>query len=352
MKNLEFAIAGRPIGPDHPPFIIAELSGNHNGKLERALAIVDAAHAAGADAIKLQTYTPNGLTIASDGPDFTISDPNSPWFRRSLHELYTQGMTPWEWHAPIFDRARKLGMIAFSSPFEKAAVAFLASLDVPAFKIASFENVDLDLVRAAAAQGKPLIISTGLATSGEIETVVRAAREAGAQGVMVLKCTSAYPASPRSSNLRTIPHLAQLVGAPVGLSDHTLGNGAAIAAIALGAVAIEKHITLNRDDGGVDSAFSLEPSELRALCQDARNAWEALGAVSYGATPEEHSSLVFRRSLYVVEDVAQGESFTERNVRCIRPGFGLAPIHKPAVMGRRAGQRIPRGTPLSWDCLG
>jgi N-acetylneuraminate synthase len=291
------------------------------------------------------------MTIEADAADFKIGDPQSPWFGRSLYELYAEAMTPWEWHEPIFKRARQLGLIAFSSPFDAQAVQLLESLNVPAFKIASFENVDLDLVRLASSCGKPMIISTGLASSGEIETVVETARSAGAAGVMVLKCTSAYPASTRSSNLLTIPHLAQFVRAPVGLSDHTLGNGAAIAAVALGAVAIEKHLTLARQDGGVDSAFSLEPAELRALCSDVRNAWEALGSISYGPTEEERPSLVFRRSLYVVADIALGEEFTNDNVKCIRPGFGLSPANKHAVIGRRAKVDVKRGTAMSWNIV-
>ena len=344
-------IDGRPIGPDHPPYIVAEMSGNHGGSLERALQIVDAVAEAGADALKLQTYTAETMTIDADCDDFLISEPASLWHGRRLYELYEEAHTPWEWHETIFERARSNGLAAFSAPFDATAVDFLESLDVPAHKIASFEATDLPLVRHAARTGKPMIISTGLATASEIEAAVTAAREAGCRDLLVFKCTSAYPASPRDSNLATIAHLQQLSGAPVGLSDHTRGIGAAIASVALGAVAIEKHVTYSRSDETVDSAFSLEPAELAQLVVESRRAWEAIGTVHYGPTEEERDSLRLRRSLYLVQDVAAGEVLTRENVRSIRPGYGLPPGRIHDVLGLRTTHSIPRGTPLSWDHL-
>lgn len=344
-------IGDRLIGSGTAPFVIAEMSGNHNQSLDRALAIVDAIAATGAHALKLQTYTADTMTLDVDHPDFAIGEANSLWAGRKLHDLYDEAHTPWEWHAPIFERARKLGLIPFSTPFDASAVDFLASLDVACYKIASFENTDLPLIRKAASKGKPLIISTGMATLAEIADAVEAARSAGAPDVILLKCTSTYPASPENSHLMSIPHLREAFGCEVGISDHTLGIGAAVAAVALGATVIEKHVTLRRADGGVDSAFSLEPHEVRALVEESERARLSLGQVHYGASSAEKASLKYRRSLYVVADIRAGEVFSDANVRAIRPGFGLAPKHLDAVIGRRAARDLPRGTPLSWDLL-
>jgi pseudaminic acid synthase len=344
-------ICGRPIGAGAPPFVIAEMSGNHNQSLERALAIVDAAAAAGAHALKLQTYTADTMTIDLREREFFIADPNSLWSGSSLFQLYQQAHTPWEWHAPIFQRARQLGMIPLSTPFDETALDFLESLDVGVHKIASFENTDLPLIRKVAATGKPMIISTGMASVAELDETVRAAREAGCRDLVLLKCTSTYPATPDNTNLRTIPHLRELFGCEVGLSDHTMGCGVAVAAVAMGATVIEKHFTLSRADGGVDSAFSMEPAELRTLVTESERAWQSLGHVAYGASAAEQKSLVYRRSLYVVKDVAAGERLTRENVRAIRPGLGLPPKWLDKVLGRTARQALPRGTALDWDQL-
>lgn len=347
-----FEICGRPIGLGAPPFVIAEMSGNHNQSLERALALVEAAAAAGAHALKLQTYTADTMTIDVREGEFFIADPKSLWSGSSLYNLYQQAYTPWEWHEPIFCRARELGLIPFSTPFDETAVDFLESLDVSAHKIASFENTDIPLIRKVAATGKPMIISTGMASVAELDETVRAAREAGCRDLILLKCTSTYPATPEHSNIRTIPHLRELFGCEVGLSDHTMGFGAAVAAVALGATVIEKHFTLARADGGVDAAFSLEPAELKSLVVESARAWESLGRVTYGVNAAEKKSLVFRRSLYVIKDVAAGEALTSENVRAIRPGLGLAPKWIDTVLGRTAKQVIRRGTPLQWDLIG
>lgn len=344
-------IADVSIGAGHPPFVIAEMSGNHNRSLERALAIVDAAADAGAHAIKLQTYTADTLTIDANGPDFTIRDEGSLWKGRNLYDLYKEAYTPWEWHAPIMERARGRGLVAFSSPFDETAVDFLESLGVPAYKIASFENVHLPLIRKAAATGKPLIISTGMATTEELDDAVATARAAGCRDLVLLKCTSTYPASPENTNLLTIPDLRARYGCEVGLSDHTMGVGVAVAAVALGANLIEKHFTLARADGGVDSAFSLEPDELRELVIETGRAAAAMGRVSYGPTPAETKSLAFRRSLFAVKDIEAGEVLTADSVRIIRPGSGLPPKEFDNVVGRRARVRIARGTPLKWDLI-
>jgi pseudaminic acid synthase len=344
-------IAGRPIGPEHPPFVIAEMSGNHNQSLERALAIVEAAAQAGAHAIKLQTYTADTMTLDVRGGSFEINDPDSLWAGQNLHDLYKQAYTPWEWHAPIMERARELGLIFFSSPFDETAVDFLLELDVPAFKIASFENNHLPLIEKASSTGKPLIISTGMATLGELDDAVRTARDAGCTELVLLKCTSTYPACPENTNLRTIPHLRELFGSEVGLSDHTMGLGAAVAAVALGASVIEKHFTLARADGGVDSAFSLEPQELASLVMESERAWQALGQVSYGPTEAEQNSLVFRRSIYVAQDIAEGEVFTTENLRIVRPGDGAQPWLLKSLIGRTAQRSYQRGLPLSMNNL-
>lgn len=339
------------LGPGHPPLIIAEMSGNHNGSLDRAMEIVEMAAKAGAHALKLQTYTADTMTIDLSEREFFISDPNSLWNGTSLYQLYQQAHTPWEWHKPIFDRCRQLGMIGFSTPFDATAVDFLETLGVPCYKIASFENIDLPLVRKVAATGKPMIISTGLASIAELGETVQAARDAGAKDLILLKCTSAYPASPENSNLNTIPHMRELFGCQVGLSDHTMGIGAAVASAALGAVAIEKHVTLRRADGGVDAAFSLEPEELAALVVETKRAVEAMGGIAYGPTEAERNSLVYRRSLYIVADLKAGDVLTKENVRAIRPGLGLAPGNLDRVLGRRINRDVARGTPLSWDLL-
>lgn len=346
-----FSIAHRPIGLDSPPFVIAEMSGNHNQSLDRALAIVDAAARAGAHALKIQTYTADTMTLDIAGGDFVINDPNSLWAGRSLDQLYDEAHTPWAWHAPIFERARRLGLIPFSTPFDETAVEFLETLDVPCYKIASFEMTDLPLIRKVAATGKPLIVSTGMASLGEIDESVRTAREAGCRDLVLLKCTSTYPASPANTNLATIPNLRAWSGCEVGLSDHTMGVGAAVAAVALGATVIEKHFTLARADGGVDSAFSLEPEELQRLVEESERAWQALGQVRYGASAAEQKSLAFRRSLYAVRDIAAGETLTADNVRAIRPGFGLPPKYLDRLLGRTARRPLPRGTPLAWEDL-
>ena len=344
-------IAGRPIGADHPPFVIAEMSGNHNQSLERALEIVEAAAQAGAHAIKLQTYTADTITLDVRGGSFEISDPDSLWAGKNLHDLYRQAYTPWEWHCPIMERARELGLICFSSPFDETAVDFLEDLGAPAYKIASFENNHLPLIQKAASTGKPLIISTGMASLGELDDAVATAREAGCTQLVLLKCTSTYPATPANTNIRTIPHLRELFGCEVGLSDHTMGVGVAVASVALGATVIEKHFTLSRAEGGVDSAFSLEPAELASLVQESERAWESLGQVRYGPTEAEQKSLVFRRSIYAAADIAEGEVFTAENIRIVRPGHGASPSLYPQLLGRKARQGYTRGTPLSLDQL-
>jgi pseudaminic acid synthase len=339
------------VGPGHRPLIVAELSANHNGSLERALEVVDAVAASGAQVLKLQTYTADTLTLDVDRPEFRIETPGSLWKGRTLYDLYREASTPWEWHQPIAERCDALGLDWFSSPFDPTAVDFLEALDAPAYKIASFEVVDLPLIRRVAATGKPVVISTGMATIGEIDAAVAAARDAGAREIVLLQCTSTYPATPESSNLRTIPHLAETFGCPVGLSDHTLGLGVPIAAVGLGAVLIEKHVTLARADGGPDSAFSLEPDELRALVEESERAWQALGEVHYGPLSEESGSLAHRRSLYITRDLRAGDVLTPENLRSIRPAAGLPPRHLDELLGRRVGRDVARGTPASWDLL-
>lgn len=344
-------IGARDIGPDHPPFVIAEVSGNHNGSLDRALAIVDAVAEAGAHAVKFQTYRPDTITIDVDTPAFRLSDDHELWSGENLYRLYERAHTPWEWHDKLFARARELGLAVFSSPFDPTAVELLESLDAPAYKIASSEIVDLPLIELCARTGKPLVISTGMASVGEIDAAVRTAREAGNEQVLLLGCTASYPAPPSDSNLRSLPVLAQTFGTPVGLSDHTMGIGAPVAAVALGACAVEKHVTLARDDGGVDSAFSLEPHELAALVIETRRAWEALGTASIGPKTSEREGLRLRRSLYVVEDVEAGEPVTARNVRSIRPAGGLPPSEITTVLGRTFRADAAKGTPLTWDLI-
>ena len=344
-------IAGRPIGQGYSPFVIAEMSGNHNKDLARALKIVEAAAKAGAHAIKLQTYTADTLTLNERGGSFEINDENSLWAGKNLHELYKQAYTPWEWHAPIMKYARELGLICFSSPFDETAVDFLENLNAPAYKIASFENNHLPLIAKAASTGKPLIISTGMASLGELELAVNTARDAGCNQLILLKCTSTYPARPDNTNIRTIPHLRDLFNAEVGLSDHTMGLGVAVASVPLGASVIEKHFTLARKDGGVDSAFSLEPQEMANLVVETERAWQALGTVRYGPTAAERKSLVFRRSIYVARDINEGDRFTEENIRIVRPGDGAPPHLFEQLLGRKARRAYGSGTPLSLDQL-
>ncbi len=344
-------VAGRKIGAGHPPFIIAEMSGNHNQSLERALEIVEAAAKAGAHGLKIQTYTPDTMTLDLDEREFHISDPGSLWAGASLYKLYGEAYTPWEWHQPIFERARQLGIIAFSTPFDDTAVDLLESLDVPCYKIASFENTDLPLIRRVAATGKPLIISTGMASIAELDDTVQAAREAGCKDLILLKCTSTYPATAQNTNILTIPHMRELFDCEVGLSDHTLGVGVSIASVALGATVIEKHFTLNRADGGVDSTFSMEPDEMAQLVLETEHAWQALGKVCYGATEAEKKSIVFRRSLYVVQDLKAGDVLTRDNVRAIRPGLGLPTKYLEVVLGKKVLRDVMRGTALGWKML-
>ena len=335
---------------DHP-FIIAEMSGNHNQSLERALAIVDAAADAGVDAVKIQTYTADTMTIDIDTGEFFISDKDSLWKGETLYHLYEKAHTPWEWHTAIFERCKERGIMGFSTPFDDTSVDFLEDLGVPCYKIASFENVDLPLIRKVARTGKPIIASTGMTTVAELSDLVRTVRENGCTDLTLLKCTSSYPASPEGTNLRTIPHMRELFGCAVGLSDHTLGIGAAVASVALGATVIEKHFTLSRAEGGVDAAFSLEPAEMAQLVRECRTAALALGAVSYERAEQEQKSLQFRRSLYVVEDMKAGDVFTEKNLRRIRPGMGLSPKYYDVLLGRCVKCDVKRGTPVSWDIV-
>lgn len=350
MPNAEITINGRTISSRAPPYVIAEMSGNHNGDIDRAFALIDAAAEAGADAVKLQTYTADTITLDHDGPGFRLE--GGLWSGQSLYQLYQEAHTPWEWHPALFRRAAERGITVFSSPFDASAIELLESLNAPAYKIASFELIDLPLIERAARTGKPLILSTGLATIGEIEEAMACARQAGAREILLLHCTSGYPTPASECNLRTLPHLAASFGAPAGLSDHTLGIGVPVAAVALGAVAIEKHFTLRRADGGPDAEFSLEADELAALVTACRTAWEALGTVDYSLTPSEGKGRDLRRSLYVVTDVAAGERFDAGNVRSIRPGFGLAPKHYIDVLGCRATRAVARGEPLDWSMIG
>ncbi|MGJ4733859.1 pseudaminic acid synthase [Leptospira levettii] len=333
------------------PFIIAEMSGNHNQSLERALEIVDSAASSGVAAIKIQTYTADTLTIDKSDGEFFISDPKSLWKGTSLYELYKKAYTPWEWHKAIFEHANKKGVLCFSSPFDFTAVDFLESLNAPAYKIASFENNDLPLIRKVASTKKPIIISTGMATIAEIAEAVDAVRSVGNEKLTLLKCTSTYPASPENTNILSIPAMRDMFRCEVGLSDHTMGIGVAVASVALGATVIEKHFTLRRADGGVDSTFSLEPEEMKALVVESERAWLSLGSVKLERSKAEEKSIIFKRSLYVVKDVKKGETFTSESVRSIRPGYGIPPKYIDIIIGSKAMYDIPRGTAVSWDMI-
>jgi pseudaminic acid synthase len=347
----DIIIGNKKIGTSHTPFVIAEMSGNHNHSLNRAMAIVEAAAKSGAHAIKLQTYTPDTMTIKSSGGLFDIDDEKSLWKGKNLYELYQEAYTPWEWHRPIFEKAKSLGLIAFSTPFDETAVNFLEELDVTLYKIASFENTDWPLLKKIAKTGKPVIMSTGAATLSDIDESIRVLRSNGCKHIVLLKCTSTYPSSPENTNIVTIPHLKEMFNCHVGLSDHTMGIGAAIASISLGARVIEKHFTLRREDGGVDSAFSIEPDELSNLVIESQRAFLSLGHIQYEIQDVEKESLRFKRSLYVVEDVVKGEPFTNKNIRVIRPGNGLQPKYYELILGKIAKQNIKSGTALTWSLI-
>jgi len=345
----EIDIAGKKIDANHLPFVVAEMSGNHNQSLEVALKIVEAAAKAGVHGLKIQTYTADTMTLDIEQGEFYIQDPQSLWRGKSLYQLYQEAHTPWEWHKPIFARCKELGIIGFSTPFDATAVDFLESLEVPCYKIASFENTDLPLIRKVASTGKPMIISTGMATISELDETVRTAREDGCRDLILLKCTSTYPATPKDTNLLTIPHLGDLFNVQVGLSDHTMGIGVAVAGVALGATFIEKHFTLRRADGGVDSAFSMEPEEMHQLVIETEKAWQALGNIKYGPVEAEKTSLTFRRSLYITQDMKTGDIFTPENLKALRPGLGLAPKYYDFLLGKQIKQDVKRGTPARWD---
>ena len=351
MKNhrKNFEIQGRMIGIGQPPFIVAEISGNHNGDIERGLQLIEAAHHAGADAVKLQTYTPDTLTIDHDGPDFIIQ--GGPWDKRRLYDLYEEAHTPWEWHKTLFRRGLELGIPIFSTPFDATAVDFLHDLNVPAYKIASFELVDRSLLQKIATQNKPIIMSTGMATIREIASALETIRQSTCAPVVLLHCVSAYPAPPEEYNLKTIANLAETFDVLTGLSDHTLGHATAIAATALGASVIEKHFTISRDEGGPDAGFSLEPHELTDLISSCKDAFHALGKVSYTLAPSEKKSLTYRRSIYVVKDITRGEKLAPDNIRIIRPGFGMSPEHYDQVIGMKAKKNLKRGDALLWEVI-
>ncbi|MBU3597324.1 pseudaminic acid synthase [Polynucleobacter bastaniensis] len=349
MTSRVVSLNGRLVGDGFPPYIVAELSGNHNQSLDRAMLLVDAAASAGVNAIKLQTYTADTMTMDMPVEEFIVQNSDSPWNEKSLYQLYKEAYTPWEWHDPIMKRCKDNGLHFFSSPFDESAVDFLETLDVPFYKIASPEIIDIPLVQRVAKTGKPTIVSTGMANLSEIYQLAESFRKAGGKDLILLKCTTAYPAPPEEINLATISNMRDLFDVPIGLSDHSLGVGVAIASVALGACLIEKHFTLKRSDGGVDSQFSLEPSELTLLCEEAKRAWLAIGKVNYSPTKEEIKNRQFRRSIYVSKDILAGEMFTIENIQIIRPAYGLAPKHFHGIAGRKASQFLKRGTPLSWE---
>lgn len=340
------------IGQGQAPFIVAELSGNHNGSLERALMLVDAAAASGVHAIKIQTYTAESMTLDIRTGDFVVSDPASPWHKRTLYDLYHEAHTPLAWHESIFRRCQAHGILAFSTPFDCDAVDFLETLNVPCYKIASFENIHLPLIRKVASTGKPILLSTGMASIAELDEAVKTARDSGCLELALLKCTSAYPSSPKYSNIATIPHMRELFNCEVGLSDHTLGIGVALCGVALGASIIEKHFTSDRSTGGVDSHFSMEPPEMQLLVEESLRAWQSLGEIGYGPTPVEQNSKIFRRSLYITCDMKEGDLFTQENLRPIRPGYGMSPAHYELLLGKAVNRDVSRGTPATWDLLG
>lgn len=344
-----FTICDYKIGPEMPPFIVAEMSGNHNQSLEKAIEIVDMAASSGAHALKIQTYTADTMTLDLQKNEFFISDEKSLWKGKSLYELYKLAHTPWEWHKTIFERCKEKGIICFSTPFDSTSVDFLETLNAPCYKIASFENTDLKLIKKVAQTQKPIIVSTGMANISEISDIVSTIKKEGNDKIILLKCTSSYPATPENSNIRTIPHLKEAFDINVGLSDHTLGIGVAVASVALGAAMIEKHFTTSRAEGGVDSAFSLEPNEMSSLVKECHHAFLGLGKINYGLNSSEEKSLVFRRSLYISKDVKKGESITEENMRSIRPGLGLSPKFFDLLLGKKIRKDLPQGTPLSWD---
>jgi len=341
----------RSIGSSEPPFIVAEMSGNHNQSLERALAIVDAAGRAGAHGFKIQTYTPDTMTLDLKTEGFVIDDPESIWYQRSLYSLYSEAMLPWGWHKPIFDRAKRWGMVAFSTPFDETAVDFLETLDVPCYKVASFEAMDWPLIRYIAQTGKPIIMSTGMMTLQEIMESCFEVKRSGCKDLVLLKCTSAYPADAQEANLSTIPYMRTLLDCEVGLSDHTYGIGVAVAGVALGASVVEKHFTLSRDDGGLDASFSIEPDEMGQLVRETYRAWNAVGTIKFGPTKREEASFMFRRSLYVCEDLKAGQVLTRQNLRSIRPGYGLEPKYLDDVLGKPVKEAVKRGTPMSWELV-
>ncbi len=347
----DFKVGNINIGKNFKPVIIAEMSGNHNQSLDRALEITKKAASTGVDMLKLQTYTADTMTIDIDGGDFFIDDKESLWYGKNLHALYKLAYTPWEWHEPIIKLANKLGMMCISTPFDDTAVDFLEDLNMPAYKIASFENSHIPLLKKIASTGKPIILSTGMATLSELSETVQTIREAGSKNLILLKCTSSYPSSPKNSNVLTIPHMRDLFSCEIGLSDHTMGLGASIAAIAHGASVIEKHFTLRRSDGGVDSEFSLEPDEMRELVIESKRAWESLGKINYGPSKSEKNSIKFRRSIYIIEDIKEGEKLTSDNIKIIRPGFGLEPKYYDILLGKKVNQNLKRGTATSWGIV-
>tara|TARA_Y100001935_G_C17289762_1_gene502566 strand:+ start:708 stop:1751 length:1044 start_codon:yes stop_codon:yes gene_type:complete len=345
-------ISDKKISLNDEPFIIAEMSGNHDQSFKKAMRLVELAAESGAHALKLQTYTADTMTINSSQDDFKINDEKSLWHGYNLYELYQKAYTPWEWHEPIMERANELGLICFSSPFDSSAVDFLEDLNVPAYKVASFENLDYPLIEKVIKTGKPIIISSGLADLSELSSVVNFIKDNGCDELMILKCTSSYPASPEESNVSTIKHMRSIFGCEIGLSDHTMGIGVAIASLSFGATAIEKHFTSSREEKGVDSDFSLEPSELRDLVVESKRAWQAIGNFKLGPTESEIGSLQFKRSIYICEDIEIGEQFTNKNIRVIRPGFGLSPKFYDIILGKKSNRKLKKGTPLSWDFMG